>query len=53
MQQWLDSFAYHVNMNLVIYLLAAIAAVILALLTVSSQTIKAAMTNPSNTLRYE
>lgn len=53
MQQWLDSFAYHIDMNLAIYLLAAIAAVILALLTVSSQTIKAAMTNPSNTLRYE
>lgn len=53
MQQWLDSFAYHIDMNLAIYLLAAIGAIILALITVSSQTIKAAMTNPSNTLRYE
>jgi len=53
MNQWLDSFAYHIEMNLVIYILAGAAAVIIALLTVSSQTIKAAMTNPSETLRYE
>ncbi len=53
MQQWLSSFAYHVDMNMAIYLLAAVGAVLLALITVSSQTIKAAMTNPSSTLRYE
>jgi len=53
MQQWLNSFAYHTNMNVTIYLLAAIVAVLVALLTVSSQTIKAAMTNPSSTLKYE
>lgn len=53
MQQWLDSFAYHIDMNLAIYVLAAIGAVVLALITVSSQSIKAAMTNPSNTLRHE
>lgn len=53
MNRWLDTFAYHVNMNILIYILSAVAAVILALITVSAQTIKAAMTNPSNTLRYE
>jgi len=53
MNKWLDSFAYHINMNLVVYILSAFAAVILALATVSAQTIKAAMTNPANTLRYE
>jgi putative ABC transport system permease protein len=53
MDQWLDSFAYHVDMNLGIYILSAIAAIVLALITVSSQTIKAALTNPSSTLRYE
>jgi putative ABC transport system permease protein len=50
---WLDSFAYHISMNLLVYLLAAFAAVLVALVTVSSQTIRAAMTNPSDTLRYE
>jgi putative ABC transport system permease protein len=53
MNKWLASFAYHVEMNVLIYILAAITAVILALITVSTQTVKAAMTNPSNTLRYE
>jgi putative ABC transport system permease protein len=53
MSKWLDSFAYHIDMNLLIYLAAAIVAVLVALVTVSAQTIKAAMTNPSNTLRYE
>ena len=53
MNKWLDTFAYHINMNILVYLLSAIAAIVLALLTVSAQTIKAAMTNPANTLRYE
>lgn len=53
MNQWLGSFAYHIEMNLLIYLIAAVVAILLALITVSVQTIKAAMTNPSSTLRYE
>lgn len=53
MNQWLHSFAYHINMNVVAYLLSAIAAVVVALLTVSMQTIRAARTNPAHTLRYE
>ncbi len=53
MNKWLDSFAYHIDMNVAIYFLAATMAIILALITVSIQTIRAAMTNPSNTLRYE
>lgn len=40
-------------MNLLIYALSAIGAVVLALITVSAQTIKAALTNPASTLRYE
>lgn len=53
MNQWLDGFAYRINMNVGIYLLAAIVAIAIALVTVSTQTIKAAMTNPANTLRHE
>jgi putative ABC transport system permease protein len=53
MTKWLDTFAYHVDMNVLIYLLAATAAILIALITVSAQTIKAAMTNPAKTLRYE
>jgi putative ABC transport system permease protein len=53
MNRWLNSFAYHSNLQVWIFLLASVATIVLALLTVSMQTIKAAMTNPSTTLRYE
>jgi len=53
MNKWLDTFAYHIDTNWLIYLLSGIAAILVALITVSTQTVKAAMTNPSNTLRYE
>jgi putative ABC transport system permease protein len=53
MSKWLDTFAYHINMNVLVYALAAMAAILLALITVSTQTIKAAMTNPATTLKYE
>lgn len=53
MNQWLNGFAYHIDMSVVAYMLSALACIIVALITVSSQTIKAAMTNPANTLRYE
>ena len=53
MNLWLDSFAYHITMNVFVYFGAAMVAILIALATVSSQTIKAAMTNPSMTLRYE
>jgi len=53
MSQWLSTFAYHIDMNIFAYLLAGTVAIFIALITVSSQTIKAAMSNPANTLRYE
>jgi putative ABC transport system permease protein len=53
MNQWLATFAYHIDMDIFAYLLAGIVALLIALITVSSQTIKAAMSNPANTLRYE
>jgi putative ABC transport system permease protein len=53
MEKWLNSFAYHIDMNLLVYALAAIVAIVIALVTVSAQTIRAAMTNPAKTLRYE
>ena len=53
MNKWLDTFAYHIDMDVVVYILAAVAAILIALITVSAQTIKAAMSNPAKTLRYE
>jgi putative ABC transport system permease protein len=40
-------------MDIFAYLVAGVLAVLIALITVSTQTIKAAMSNPANTLRYE
>lgn len=53
MEKWLNNFAYHVSMDVLLYLLAASIAILIAILTVSSQTLSAAMSNPSNTLRHE
>ena len=51
--QWLQNFAYRVDVDLLIFLGAAILALIIAFITVSYQTIKAAVSNPVNALRYE
>jgi putative ABC transport system permease protein len=51
--QWLDGFAYRIDINFGVYLLAAIIALLIGVVTVSSQTIKAALTNPAITLRNE
>lgn len=53
MNQWLHSFAYHIDMSILTYVVSALASIAIALITVSAQTIKAAMTSPANTLRYE
>ena len=53
MSQWLVLFAYHIEMSWLVYLLAAVFAVLIALMTISAQAIRAATANPSNTLKYE
>jgi len=53
MSRWLEEFAYRVNISLGTFFLAAALALVITLITVSSQAIKAALTNPVETLRYE
>ena len=53
MDKWLGTFAYRVNLNVGVFVLAAFIAILIAILTVSAQTIKAALRNPTNTLRNE
>lgn len=53
MDKWLGGFAYRVDLNIGVFVLAALAALLIAMFTVSAQTIKAAVTNPTNTLRNE
>jgi putative ABC transport system permease protein len=53
MQEWLRSFAYHTDIAWWTYALAIAVPVIIALLTVSVQSIKTALVNPATTLRTE
>lgn len=55
MNRWLQDFAYRININgqLDTFILSAMLAFFIALVTVSFQAIKAALTNPVNALRYE
>ncbi len=53
MHGWLQDFAYRTGMNVVIFALAALAAVVSAFLTVSYQALKASQANPIKALRYE
>ena len=53
LSRWLQNFAYHVDLSWPIFLIAGLSALLVALLTVSYQALKAALTNPVESLRYE
>jgi putative ABC transport system permease protein len=53
MHQWLQGFAYRINISAWTFVLAAIAALVIALSTVSFQALKAALANPVKSLRSE
>ena len=53
MNGWLENFAYRINISVWIFVLSALAALLIAVITVSYQAIKAAMANPVKSLRYE
>ncbi len=51
--QWLQNFAYSVSIGWWVFAAAAVIALIIAVLTVSSQAVKAALSNPVKSLRTE
>ncbi|HCZ37573.1 MAG TPA: cell division protein FtsX [Cytophagales bacterium] len=51
--KWLQDFAYHIDLEWWIFVVASLLALVIALLTVSVQSIKAAVQNPVNSLRSE
>jgi putative ABC transport system permease protein len=53
MSLWLDTYEYRININLWVFVAAGMVALIIALLTVSYQSIKAALANPVKSLRSE
>ncbi|MBS1597383.1 MAG: ABC transporter permease [Bacteroidetes bacterium] len=51
--QWLNSFAYRIHIGSDIFLLSGIATILITLVTISYQAIKAAVANPVRSLRAE
>jgi putative ABC transport system permease protein len=51
MSEWLQNFAYRIAIQWWIFALAAVMALLIALITISFQSIKAALANPINSLR--
>ncbi|MGZ3776437.1 MAG: ABC transporter permease [Mucilaginibacter sp.] len=53
MHKWLEGFAYHQNVQWWIVAVAGLGAILIAFVTISFQSIKAALTNPVKSLRSE
>jgi predicted permease len=53
MNKWLEGFAYHIGIGADVFLIAGGAMLLITVLTVSFQSIKAAMANPVNSLKAE
>ena len=53
MNKWLQSFAYRINISWWIFLIAGMAAILIAIITISFQAIKASLADPVESLRSE
>ena len=53
MNRWLEGFAYHIEIHFWIFILAGFAALMIAMLTIGYQAIKAALANPVAALKSE
>jgi putative ABC transport system permease protein len=51
--KWLQQYAYHINIEWWVFIISGLAAILIALVTVSYQSLRAAMTNPVKSLRTE
>ena len=52
-KEWLQNFAYRIDIHITIFLFSAGMAVLIAVLTVSYQAVKAGMADPVDSIRYE
>ncbi len=53
MDQWLQTFPYRISVSPIYLVIAGIVVTLIAFVSVSSQTLKAAMSKPTDTLKYE
>jgi len=52
-RRWLNDFAYRINLGFDIFILSGLLVILVALITVSFQSVKAALTNPAEVLKCE
>ena len=53
MDKWLDHFAYHIRIHWSEFLMAALMAIVIAIISVGYQAIRTGLANPVDALRYE
>ncbi len=53
MHKWIESYAYRINISWVVFIASGLVAILIALFTVSFQSVKAATANPVTNLRSE
>ncbi len=53
LQGWLQKYAYRINIGAGVFIISAVAAILITVITVSFQAIKAALANPAESLRTE
>jgi putative ABC transport system permease protein len=53
MNKWLESYAFRTSISWWIFLLAGAVSIIIGFITVTYQSLRAASTNPADTLHYE
>ena len=50
---WLEDFAYKISLSAWMFIICGLGSILIAFITVSYQSLKAAFTNPAESLRYE
>jgi len=53
MQQWLQRYSYNIGLHAWVFVMAAVGVLLLSLLTISYQALRAAMANPVKSLKTE
>jgi putative ABC transport system permease protein len=53
LNRWLENFAYRITLDISIFVFAGLIALAIAILTISFQSVKAALANPVKSLKYE
>jgi putative ABC transport system permease protein len=53
MNHWLDNFAYRIGIEWWVFVVSGLLAQFIAVITVSHQALKSALSNPADTLKYE